>query len=113
MTAARSTAARDALVNILAMRGPSLTKIADAILAAGYSRSSGAPREWRTDPKVQEAHETLRGSMRDYAIALANDLDAVGKLAGTRKRQVNEALDALCEAVASSGAPAPTQEKQT
>ena len=60
---------------------------------------------WKADPKVQAAHEDFRESIRDYAIALANDLDSVGKLAVARKRQVNEKLDVLLEAVAASGSP--------
>ncbi len=60
---------------------------------------------WKEDPKVNEAHEDFRASVRDYAIALANDLDSVGKLAVARKRQVNEKLDVLLEAVAASGSP--------
>lgn len=60
---------------------------------------SGAPREWRTNPKVLDAHRAL---MERLAVCGSNHGDPT---------DVHEKLDALCEAVASSGAPAPTQEK--
>ena len=53
---------------------------------------------------MNEAHEV---SARRSATmrSLANDLDSVGKLRSRRKRQVNEKLDVLLEAVAASGSP--------
>lgn len=101
-----SPADRDALADLICrhVHGSTLDYYgaADAILA-DYSRSSGGPREWRTDPTVQEARQAHLKSITDWYV------DPY-KLRG--KNPVMPSLDVLCEAVASSGAPAPTDYKR-
>lgn len=69
--------------------------------------ASGAPREWRGNPKVADAIAAYDVTRRAWAHEWPIQIDKstrIGELA--TKMQV--AFNTVCEAVASSGAPAPT-----